>query len=119
MSESVVPFRPALLRAVDGIGRLLDEVAGLDPACLATGEKEELLVAPEREGNRLAALTARALAAAGDVAEEHGTRHAGAWLAHQTRQDPAAGRRAQRLAEGLDRRWPVMAAELRSPQHLV
>jgi Domain of unknown function (DUF222) len=108
MSQSVVPFRPPLLRAVDGIGRLLDEVAGLDPTYLTTGEKEELLVALDRQASRLAALTARTLAAAGDVAEEHGTRHAGAWFAHETRQDPDTGRRAQRLAEGLGRRWPVL-----------
>ncbi len=108
MSQAVVPFRPPLLRAVDGIGLLLDEVAGLDPMYLTTGDKEELLVALERQANRLASLTARALASAGDVADRHGTRHAGAWLAHETRQDPDAGRRAQRLAEGLDRRWPIL-----------
>jgi hypothetical protein len=104
MSQSVVPIGPPLLRAVDGIDLLLDEVADLDPMYLSTGHKEELLVALERQSTRLASLTARALAAAGDVAETHGTRHAGAWLAHETRQDPSAGRRAQRLAEGLDRR---------------
>jgi Domain of unknown function (DUF222) len=109
MSQSVVPFRPPLLRAVDEIGRLLDEVAELDPRYLTTGEKEELLVALDRETNRLDALETRTLASAGDVAEAHGTRHAGAWLAHQTRQDPGEGRRVQRLAEGLDRRWPSLA----------
>ena len=108
MSQSVAPFRPPLLRAVDGIGLLLDEVAELDPVYLTTGQKEELLVALERQTSRLASLTARTLAAAGDVAETHGTRHAGAWLAHETRQDPDAGRRAQRLAEGLDQRWPIL-----------
>ena len=109
MSQSVVPFRPPLLRAVDGIGLLLDGVAELDPLYLTTGEKEELLVTLQRQTSRLASLTARTLAAAGDVAETHGTRHAGAWLAHETRQDPDAGRRAQRLAEGLDQRWPILS----------
>ena len=109
MSQSVVPIRPPLLRAVDGIGRLLDDVTAFDPIYLTTGEKEELLVALERQATRLAALTARTLATAGDVTEAHGTRHAGAWLAHETRQDPEAGRRVQRFAEGLARRWPVLA----------
>jgi hypothetical protein len=108
MSQSVVPFRPPLLGAVDGIGLLLDEVAELDPMYLTTGQKEELLVAIERQASRLASLTAKTLATAGDVAETHGTRHAGAWLAHETRQDPGAGRRAQRLAEGLDQRWGIL-----------
>ena len=97
-----------LLRAVDGIGRLLDEIAELDPIYLATGEKEELLVALDRQARRLASLIDRTLASAGDVAEEHGTRHADAWLAHQTKQDPDTGRKAQRLAEGLGQRWPLL-----------
>jgi Domain of unknown function (DUF222) len=108
MSQSVIPFRPPLLVAVDEIGLLLEEVADLDPMYLTADPKQELLVAVERPANRLAALQFRALAAAGDVAEAHGTRHAGAWLAHQTRQDPPAGRSAQRLAEGLDQRWPIL-----------
>jgi hypothetical protein len=109
MSQSVVPFRPPLLRAVDEIALLLDEVAELQPTYPTTGQKQELLVAVEQQSSRLAALKARTLAAAGDVAEAHGTRDAGAWLAHETRQDPAEGRSAQRLAEGLDQRWPIVA----------
>ncbi len=88
MSQSVAPFRPPLLRAVDEIGLLLDDVADLHPMYLTTSQKQELLVAVERQTSRLAALKAKALAAAGDVADAHGTRHAGAWLAHETRQDP-------------------------------
>ena len=109
MSQSVVPFRPPLLRAVDEIEMLLDDVADLHPMYLTTNQKQELLVAVERQTSRLAALKAKALAAAGDVADAHGTRHAGAWLAHEARQDPPEGRRAQRLAEGLDQRWPILA----------
>jgi hypothetical protein len=109
MSQSVVPFRPRLLGAVDEIGLLLDEVADLHPMFLTTSQKQELLVAVERQTSRLEALKAKALAAAGDVADAHGTRHAGAWLAHETRQDPPEGRRAQRLSEGLDQRWPILA----------
>ena len=108
MSQSVVPFRPPLLRAVDEIGVLLDEVADLHPMYLTTSQKQELLVAVERQSSRLAAMKAKTLAAAGDVADVHGTRHAGAWLAHQTRQDPSAGRSAQRLADGLDQRWLLL-----------
>jgi len=64
MSQSVVPFRPPLLRAVDEIGLLLDDVADLDPVYLTTGQKQELLLAVERQRNRMAALQAKALAAA-------------------------------------------------------
>jgi hypothetical protein len=109
MSQAVVPFRHPLLRAVDAIGVLLDEVADLHPMYLTTGQKQELLVAVQQQTTRLEALTAKALAASGDVAEAHGCRHAGAWLAHEARQDPAEGRSAQRLAEGLDQRWRIVA----------
>jgi len=109
MSQAVVPFRHPLVRAVDEVAALLDSVAEAQPVFLTTGEKEAVLVGLRRQISRLKALEARTLAAAGDVAEEHGTRSAGAWLAHETRHDPAVGRAAQRLAEGLDQRWPLVA----------
>ena len=109
MSQAVVPFPHPLLRMVDDLAALLDSVAEAQPVFLGTRDKETLLVGLRRQINRLEALEARTLAAAGDVADEHGTRSAGAWLAHETRQDPSAGRVVQRLAEGLDERWPVVA----------
>src|SRR5262245_17191433 len=110
MSQAVVPFRHPLVRAVDDVAAALDSVAGSQPEFLTTREKETVLVGLRREISRLEALEARTLAAAEDVAEAHGTRHAGAWLAHESRQDPAEGRRVQRLAEGLDQRWTLVAA---------
>ena len=110
MSQAVVPFRHPLLRVVEEMSGLLDSVGQAQPAFLTTGEKETLLVGLRRQISRLEALEARTIAAAGDVAEAHGTRHAGAWLAHETRQDPAAGRVAQRFADGLDQRWPLVAS---------
>jgi len=109
MSQATVPFPHPMVRAVDGVAAILDEVAGSEPMFLTTGEKERLLVSIERQIARLESLRARTLAAADDVAECHGARSPGAWLAHETRQDVPAGRRAQRLAHGLDRRWPQLA----------
>jgi len=109
MSQAVVPFRHPLLRVVDEVTAALDSVLEAQPAFLTTDEKEALLVGLRRQISRLEALEARALAAAGDVADRHGVRSAGAWLAHETRQDPPAGRVAQRLADGLDQRWPLVA----------
>ena len=110
MSQAVVPFRPPLLRVVDDMAALLDSVADAQPVYLTTPDKQAVLVGLRRQINRLEALEARVLAAAGDVADEHGTQSAGAWLAHETRQDSSIGRAAQRLAEGLDQRWPCVAA---------
>lgn len=109
MSQAVVPFRHPLVRAVGEMAALLDSVAEAQPVYLTTSEKEDVLVGLRRQINRLEALEAKSLAAAGDVAEGHGTRSTGAWLAHETRQDPPVGRTAQRFAEGLDQRWPVVA----------
>ena len=108
MSQAVVPFQHPLLRVVDDVAALLDSVTEAQPTFLSTPDKETLLVGLRRQINRLEALEARTLAAAGDVADEHGTRSAGAWLAHEARQDPSVGRAAQQLAEGLDQRWPVV-----------
>lgn len=109
MSQAVVPFRHPLMRVIDEVTAALDSVVEAQPAFLTTDEKETLLVGLRRQISRLEALDAKTLAAAGDVADRHGTRSAGAWLAHETRQDPPVGRAAQRLAEGLDQRWPVVA----------
>lgn len=88
------------------MSRSLDAAVEANPVYLTTGQRETVLTGLAREKARLEALEHRVLAAADDVAEAHGTRSAGAWLAHATRQDGPAGRRAQRLADGLDRRWP-------------
>ena len=109
MSQAAAPFRHPLLRVVEGVGALLDSVAESQPAFLTVAEQEELLVGLQAQLARIEALRARTLTVAGGVAERHGTRSAGAWLAHETRQDGPVGRRWQRLAEGLDQRWPLVA----------
>ena len=109
MSQPVASFRHPLVRVVEEVDALLDEVADSQPAYLARAEKERVLQAATRLMARFESLRVRTLAVADDVAEEHGTRSAGAWLAHETQQDGPEGRRAQRLAEGLDQRWPVLA----------
>ena len=109
MSQAVAPFRHPLVRAVEDASALLASVADSQPAYLTVAEKEQLLTTATRLVAQTEALRARTLAVAGDVAEEHGTRSAGAWLAHETRQDGPVGRRMQRLAEGLDQRWTILA----------
>ena len=109
MSQAVASFRHPLLRVLDGVAALLDSVAESQPAYLSEADKEELLVGLQTQAERVEALRARALAVAGDVAERHGARSAGEWLGPATRHDAATGRRWQRLADGLDERWPVLA----------
>ena len=52
------------------------------------------------------------LAAAEDVAAEHGARSPAAWLAHRTRADHAPAARQGRLAEALDARWHQLGEAL-------
>ena len=101
-----------LLRALSSVDAALDGVAGLDPAFLATGEKERALLAVHRELARLEGMRLELLAAAGDVAEEHAARSAGVWLAAETRSGSRQGVRDQRLAELLQR-WGEVRTALR------
>lgn len=109
MSQPTTPIEHPLVHAVEVVAQGLDEAAGANPVYLTTRQKERVLTDLAREKARLEALEHRVLAAADDVAVEHGARDAGAWLAHATRQDAPVGRRWQRLADGLDSRWPMLA----------
>ena len=109
MGQDLVSSRHPLVRAVDDVVAATDRVPESNPAFLTTDEKAHVLTVLSREVGRLQALQLRVLAAAGDVADEHGARSAGAWLAHTTQQDGPVGRQVQRLAEGLDSRWPLLA----------
>ena len=87
------------------IGEALDGVAGVDPAYMTSEQKAVALRELSALGERLAGLQLRVLAAAEDVALDHGVRSAGAWLAHETRTDTGPALAAGRLAEALDARW--------------
>ena len=78
MSQAAAPYRHPLVRAVEGVRDLLDDVAGANPVFLTTEDKQEVLLGLTRQIARLEALRAKTLAVADDVAERHGTRHAGA-----------------------------------------
>jgi hypothetical protein len=114
MSQAIVPFRHPLLRCLDDVAAALDSVADADPAYLSTDAKRELLVGLTREINRLEGHRLSVVAVAGDVAEEDGAWSAGAWLAHETRLDGAAGRRLQRLADAVTHRHPGVGVAIRS-----
>ncbi|WP_460847638.1 HNH endonuclease signature motif containing protein [Nocardioides ultimimeridianus] len=79
---------------------------------LRTRDKADLLTELARVKAQLAELELRVLAVAADVAEEHGSRDAGCWLAHTTRITASAGRAQLRLAEALEAH-PLTAAAMR------
>ena len=79
----------------------LQAVAGLPADYLRSRDKEQALLALARVKAEAAELELRILATATDVAEEHGSRDAGTWLAHATRITSTAARAELRLAEAL------------------
>jgi hypothetical protein len=101
-----------LLRCLASVDASLDDVAGLDPAFLPTGDKARALRAVDRELARLEGLRLDLLAASSDVATDAGARSAGVWLAGESRAEAASGVRDQRLADALGR-WPGVLTALR------
>lgn len=102
---------PALAAAL----RVKDEVKGvldLDPTFMATADKEAALVAWTDLVALVEAQRLRLMAAAADVAADHGHRDAAVWLAQELRLDRSQARRDQKLAVALSDRWHVLAAAL-------
>ncbi|MDQ6523794.1 DUF222 domain-containing protein [Nocardioides sp. LHD-245] len=102
-----------LLAAVAHARALLDQVADLQPLYLSVTEKEQLLLESARLAAQVDELRLRTLADASDVAQAHGARDAGAWLAHAAQLDPAAARADLHLADALQTR-PLVAAAMRT-----
>jgi hypothetical protein len=102
-----------LLRCLAAVDEALDDVAGLDPTFLATGEKARALVAVDRELSRLEGLRLDLLAASSDVAADAAARSAGVWLASETRSGAPSGVRDQKIAQAMAC-WPDLLVALRA-----
>ncbi|MFL6003845.1 MAG: DUF222 domain-containing protein [Nocardioides sp.] len=110
----MAPAQPhAVLALADALDAALKDVADLDPCFMRTAEKEQALTRLTALGGRLEELRLRVLAAADDVAAEHGARDAAAWLAHEARLDRGESRRSLRLAEALAGRRGGVATGMR------
>ncbi|HWU22998.1 MAG TPA: DUF222 domain-containing protein [Nocardioides sp.] len=112
MVAGTVSLHP-LLGCVSTLEAALRDVGDMPADYLRTRDKADLLTGLGRVKAQLAELELRVLAASADVADEHGSRDAGCWLAHTTRITPAAGRAQLLLAESLERH-PLTATALRS-----
>lgn len=113
------PVHPIIACAAD-VQAALKGVASVEPAFMAVGEKQAALVALAEARSQLDALTARLLAAADEVGEQHGLRDAAAWLAMQTRATQREARRDLALGRALEQHAGVASAltsgELRTEQ---
>src|SRR5689334_16156395 len=106
-------FQHPLLGAVRAARADLASVSEAEPCYLTTEAKEAALV-------EIAALTAQAdelrlriLAAAGDVADKHGARNAGAWFAAETHAASGAAHGDLKLAQALHARYQHVASAMR------
>ncbi|GAB4013416.1 HNH endonuclease signature motif containing protein [Nocardioides ultimimeridianus] len=111
MVAGTVSLHP-ILACARSLQNDLAAVADMPADYLRTRDKADLLTDLAKVKAQLAELELRVLAAAADVAEEHGSRDAGCWLAHTTRITSSAGRAQLRLAESLEAH-PLTAAAMR------
>jgi hypothetical protein len=88
----------------------LKQAEGNDPTFLSVLEKEEVILTLASVLGRVEGFLVDTLAVAGDVADEHGARSAGAWLAAVTHDDGAVAGRLQRLATETERHPEVRNA---------
>lgn len=112
-------MHPIIACAAD-LQAVLKDVASVEPAFMATAEKQAALVALTEARSQLDAVTARLLAASDDVGEVHGLRDAAAWLAVQTRATRREARRDLALGRALEQHADVAtglaSGELRTEQ---
>src|SRR5690348_4986613 len=80
----------------------LVDVADMDPTFMPTKDKAAALLVLREALAAAAALQAKLLAAAEDVAFDAGTRDAAAWLAHEAHDDVHAVRRSLQLGRSLE-----------------
>jgi hypothetical protein len=99
-----------VLACAAALGAALDGVLMVDPMFMAANDKEAALLDLAAVAARLDELRLRVLASADDVAEAHGARDAGAWLAHRARLDDPVGRRDLATARSLQRHTRVADA---------
>jgi hypothetical protein len=102
-----------VVACASAVAAAVKDVADVDPAFMATGDKKQALLGLARVAAQLEELRLRVLGSADDVAADEGARDAAAWLAHHARLDRFATRRDARLAAALEVRCRVVSAGLR------
>jgi len=100
--------------AVMAVREALHGIAQANPVFLSTGEKAALLTEVLAAEAELTELRLRVMAVAGDVAEEHGARDVGSWLARAGREDAGQMRRDASFADALAERSALVAEALRA-----
>ena len=112
MNHSTPTPKHPLLACMDAIEKALAATGDSDPLYLDAAEKAEFLVRSTRLISQQEARRLRAVAAAGDVAADHGCRTVADWIAPRTGIDRRAAYAQEKLAQALDETWRQVAGAL-------
>ncbi len=99
-----------ILRCTTDIAAALAGVADVPAAWMDQADKRAALRALTVLSSRLEAVRHAVLANIDDLAHDEGMRDAATWLAHDQRLDRNEVARSVRLADAVERRWPLLRA---------
>ena len=100
---------PLVLASIATITRALKDTAGVSVGFMSSVQRRESLLRLAAVSSQVESLRLRLIAASTDVAGDDGYRDVATWLAHHTRTDRSENARTVRLAEALDRGFPLVA----------
>ena len=101
-----------VLRSIATITRALKDTAGVSVGFMSAAQRRESLLQLAAASAQLESLRLRLIATSTDVAADDGYRDLATWLAHHTRTDRTTNARTEKLAEALDRGFPLVADAL-------
>lgn len=101
-----------VIRAAAEVEAVVKSVTGVDPAFMATADKQAALVGLVRARDLVEGMLMRVLAASSDVADAAGSRDVAGWLAPTARLDAGRVRGEERTATALASRWRDVEAAL-------
>ncbi|WP_415630000.1 DUF222 domain-containing protein, partial [Nocardioides dubius] len=111
--DALALSQQAICQATLAIEAALDSCLDAEPIYLSTAEKQAVLLKMPALQAQLTELNYRLLACAFDVADAHGARNIGDYLAHETKQAHGTMARELRTARELDSKWMHLHAALR------
>jgi hypothetical protein len=110
MVAELIDHQHPIVACTHQIAQALAEVTDVQPVFMSVDDKRTTLLRITQLERQLTELKLRAMAAAGDVAEEDGAKDVAAWIAPRTHADWSTARAEQKLATAIDSTWHKVAA---------
>ena len=108
MSTDPIELPALVLRSLATVSDALGQTASVSVGFMSTAQRRESLLQLSAVSAQLESLRLRLIAVSGDVAADDGCRDVATWLSHHTRTDRPTNTRTERLAQSLDRGWPLV-----------